>query len=53
MAAQGWVVEHNGRHLCAKSPGGSVVFLAATPSDRRAYANNLALLRRHGLQVPR
>lgn len=49
----GWtVVPTRNGHLKWVSPnGGTPVFSASTPSDKRAIKNHVALLRRSGLAV--
>lgn len=51
---QGWLVDaEGGRHIDFHSPDGAKVTVARTPSDWRAHRNNVAELRRHGLDIPR
>jgi hypothetical protein len=43
----GWRVRRtNNNHLMAVSPGGSVVVVGTTPSDKRAFLNTRARIRR-------
>ena len=49
LERQGWRVEPTkGGHFRAFPPQGSPVVLPSTPSDRRALANTIALLRARG-----
>jgi tryptophanase len=53
LEAQGIrVVKRHGGHIAVYAPDG-LVFMAATPSDYRAHRNDLARLRRHGVDLPR
>lgn len=46
-AVNGWQVKRtNGGHLRFAKPGRAAIFTSSTPSDRRAYLNALAMLRR-------
>lgn len=50
--AVGWDVETDGsNHVRITPPNGGAVTLATTPSDVRAYRNNILQLRRMGLDV--
>lgn len=53
LCAQGWSVTIAGGHYRCVPPesGGSVVFLASTPSDCRAVKNMIGVLRRSGADV--
>lgn len=43
----GWSLDVTGAgHVRWQHPGGAMVYAAGTPSDRRAWANHLANLRR-------
>lgn len=49
LRAQGWFLSiTRGNHICARSPEGTLVFMSGTPSDRRAFAKQLSVLRRYG-----
>lgn len=48
LESQGWRVEATRKHLRAYPPTGSPVTLPSTPSDHRAFANTIALLRARG-----
>lgn len=46
-SSAGWSVKRtNGGHLRFSKPGRPFIFTSSTPSDRRAYLNALAMLRR-------
>lgn len=48
----GWSIKRtNGGHLRFSKPGRPVIFTSSTPSDRRAYLNALAMLRRADRQT--
>lgn len=50
--AEGWeVTKTRGGHWKFKAPNGDVIFTGSTPSDKRAWLNVRAHLRRHGLAV--
>jgi len=50
--SQGWdVAKTGGSHIRFKAPTGRVIYMASTPSDRRAYYNSRSILRRAGLLV--
>lgn len=50
-AQQGWTVEHTrGGHERWLAPDGAIVIMASTPSDKRAWLNARAALRRAGLE---
>ena len=54
LQAQGWRVERSGGgHYKAFPPDTSkpMVTIASTPSDRRAFRNTIALLRRSGADL--
>jgi len=48
----GWDITQGRSHLKWYGPEGQLVVTSRTPSDRRAIANVVAVLRRHGLAVP-
>ena len=49
LERQGWrVAQTKGGHLRAYPPAGSPVIMPSTPSDRRALANAVSLLRQRG-----
>lgn len=52
LVAQGWRVEQGRKHLMAYPPNkeASPVTLSATPSDHRAFANMVSLLRQRGFE---
>lgn len=53
LTRQGWILETRpGGHVCAKSPHGPQVFMAASPSDKLAVRNMLGTLRRNGFVWP-
>lgn len=48
----GWAVRFtNGGHLRFSKPGRPIIHTSSTPSDRRAYLNALAMLRRADRQA--
>lgn len=49
----GWRITLTSRHLRWRSPDGTVIITAATPSGTRSFANDLANLRRAGLKGSR
>ncbi|ADU51344.1 hypothetical protein Tmar_1231 [Thermaerobacter marianensis DSM 12885] len=53
-ARQGWRIEDSGKHvkLYPPDPRFPPVVIAKTPSDWRAWHNNLARLRKFGLKWP-
>jgi len=51
LRAQGWRLEPTRKGFMAYSPDGTTkVLMHRTPSDRRAYQNILALLKKGGFQ---
>jgi hypothetical protein len=49
--AQGWRIEQRGKHRSWYGPSGGIVVSSASPSDRRALRNHLAMLRRFGFRL--
>lgn len=50
--AQGWTVTHTrSSHVMLTHPGRPRIYVASTPSDRRAWLNVRALLRREGVSL--
>lgn len=49
---EGWVVRRQRNHLILTAPNGAIVTLASSPGGGRVERNELALMRRNGLEVP-
>jgi hypothetical protein len=50
---QGWTYERSGaKHWVLTSPSGQKVFIPFSPGEGRSLQNNLAMLRRFGLETP-
>ena len=45
------VIKRRNNHYTVILPWGPRIFLAGTPSDKRAMKNMIAELRRHGLRI--